>query len=95
MPGMRRGIAAEHLDQRIDEVGGELRHEAGERGTDDDTDGEVDDVASGDEVAEAFQQPEAASADLLGDSGTIDAHAARLLGEPTSCTQPNDSTIYP
>lgn len=46
--------AAEQLDERVDERVGELLHQGGERGADDDRDGELDDVAAQQEVPEAL-----------------------------------------
>ena len=47
--------AADRADDAADEVGRERRHDGAERRADDDRDGEVDDVAAHEEVAEALE----------------------------------------
>ena len=46
---------ADPADQRLHYVVGECRHQSGERRADDDRGGQVDDIASGDELSEALQ----------------------------------------
>src|SRR5205085_10045533 len=62
----RAGGRRHRVDQRLDDDLREGRHDRGERGADDHGDGEVDDVATQDEVLEALEHTASSTAGPAG-----------------------------